>query len=118
MSNAELADDPLVEYARNNLRVAAAKYEELMMRIDGARIEQDTARAAFKYRYSVVRPASVPKKPLKPNVGMILAITFIAALGAGLLIGAARDVSRNCFVEPWQVERSLGLKVLSRLKKV
>ena len=50
LSNAELADDPLVEYARNNLRVAAAKYEELMMRIDGARIEQDTARAAFKYR--------------------------------------------------------------------
>ena len=45
LSNAELSEDPMVEFARNNLRVAAAKYEELMMRVDGARIEQDTARA-------------------------------------------------------------------------
>ncbi len=116
LSSAELSEDPLVEYARNNLRVAAAKYEELMMRIDGARIEQDTARAAFKYRYSVVRPASVPKKPLKPNGALILAASFIAALGLALVVGAARDFSRDCFVEPWQVERALGLKVLSRLK--
>ncbi len=117
LSNADLADDPLVEYARNNLRVAAAKYEELMMRIDGARIEQDTARAAFKYRYSVVRPASVPKKPLKPNAAVIVVVALIAALGAALLVGAVRDVSRDRFVEPWQVERALGLKVLSRLKR-
>lgn len=116
LSNAELADDPLVEYARNNLRVAAAKYEELMMRIDGARIEQDTARAAFKYRYSVVRPASVPKKSAKPNVAVILIASFVLAFGAALLIGAARDFSRDAFVEPWQVERTLGLKVLSRLR--
>ena len=88
-----------------------------MMRIDGARIEQDTARAAFKYRYSVVRPASVPKKPVKPNVALILIATFMLAFAAALFIGAARDVSRNSFVEPWQVERTLGLKVLSRLKE-
>src|SRR3990167_5647193 len=74
LTNSELADDPMVEFSRNNLRVAAAKYEELLMRIDGARIEQDTARAAFKYRYSVVRPASVPKKPVKPDVAMILVL--------------------------------------------
>ncbi len=117
LSNAELADDPLVEYSRNNLRVAAAKYEELMMRIDGARIEQDTARAAFKYRYSVVRPASVPKKPVKPNVALILIASFMLAFGAALFIGAARDLSRDSFVEPWQVERALGLKVLSRLRE-
>lgn len=116
LTNAELADDPLVEYARNNLRVAAAKYEELMMRIDGARIEQDTARAAFKYRYSVVRPASVPKKPLKPNAGLMLGVSLVLALFSALLAGAARDFSRACFVEPWQVERALGLVVLSRLK--
>jgi hypothetical protein len=72
LSLQDLAYDPLVEFAHNNLRTATAKYEELLMRIDSARIEQDTARAAFKYRYSVVRPASVPKKPEKPNVVMVL----------------------------------------------
>jgi uncharacterized protein involved in exopolysaccharide biosynthesis len=116
LTNSELADDPLVEYARNNLRVAAAKYEELMMRIDGARIEQDTARAAFKYRYSVVRPASVPRKPLKPDVTVLGLASLLVALTTALFAGAARDASRGLFVEPWQVERALGLKVLSRVK--
>jgi uncharacterized protein involved in exopolysaccharide biosynthesis len=116
LSNSELSDDPLVEFSRNNLRVAAAKYEELLMRIDSARIEQDTARAAFKYRYSVVRPASVPRKPLKPDVALILVLTVFAALLGTLVTGATRDWLSGRLVEPWQVERSLGLPVLSQVK--
>lgn len=116
LSSAELSDDPLVEFSRNNLRVAAAKYEELLMRIDSARIEQDTARAAFKYRYSVVRPASVPKKPVKPDVALILVGAFLAALLGALLTGATRDWLSGRLVEPWQVERALGLPVLSQVK--
>lgn len=116
LTSAELADDPLVEFARNNLRVAAAKYEELLMRIDSARIEQDTARAAFKYRYSVVRPASVPKKPVKPNVALILGGSIVGALLIALIIGAIKDWWSRKLVEAWQVERALGLPVLSQVK--
>ncbi|MDP2275804.1 MAG: hypothetical protein Q8N23_03105 [Archangium sp.] len=116
MTNSELADDPLVEFSRNNLRVAAAKYEELLMRIDSARIEQDTTRAAFKYRYSVVRPASVPKKPVKPDVAIILGVTGVLAFFTALMAGALRDWVSGRLVEPWQVERALGLPVLSQVK--
>ena len=116
LSNAELSEDPMVEFSRNNLRVAAAKYEELLMRIDGARIEQDTTRAAFKYRYSVVRPASVPKKPVKPDVAIILAVTAVLAFFTALMAGALRDWVSGRLVEAWQVERALGLPVLSRVK--
>ncbi len=116
LTTAELADDPLVEFSRNNLRVAAAKYEELVMRIDSARIEQDTARAAFKYRYSVVRPASVPKKPVKPNVPVVVLAAIVFGLLVGLLAGSIRDWLSGRLVEPWQVERALDLPVLSRVK--
>lgn len=116
LSQQDLLDDPVVDFARNNLRVASAKYEELMMRIDGARIEQDTARAAFKYRYSVVRPAAVPKKPVKPDVVVLLALTFIAAFGLALISGAVRDWTSGRFVEAWQVESSLKLPVVSQVK--
>ncbi len=116
LSNAELSDDPLVEFSRNNLRVASAKYEELLMRIDSARIEQDTARAAFKYRYSVIRPASVPKKPLKPNVVLLVGAALFAALGLAFVVGGLKDFAGGRLVEPWQVERSLGLPVLSQVK--
>lgn len=116
LTNAELSDDPLVEFARNNLRVASAKYEELLMRIDSARIEQDTARAAFKYRYSIVRPASVPKKPIKPDVTMVVVASLVLAFIAALLIGALRDFVSGRLVEAWQVERSLNLPVLSQVR--
>lgn len=116
MTSAELADDPMIEFARNNLRVAAAKYEELMMRIDGARIEQDTARAAFKYRYSIIRPASVPTKPVRPNVLLLAVAVLLVALVTALFSGAVRDVWSACFLESWQVERALGLQVLSEVK--
>lgn len=116
LSNAELSDDPLVEFARNNLRVASAKYEELLMRIDSARIEQDTARAAFKYRYSIVRPASVPKKPVKPDVTLVLVGALAVAFVAALLVGALRDWASGRLVEAWQVERALNMPVLSQVK--
>ena len=116
LTNSELADDPLVEYSRNNLRVAAAKYEELLMRIDSARIEQDTTRAAFKYRYSVVRPPSVPKKPLKPPPAVIIGVTAVLAIACAVLIGALRDWSSGRLVEPWQVERELEVPVLARVR--
>ncbi len=116
LSNAELSEDPLVEFSRNNLRVAAAKYEELLMRIDSARIEQDTARAAFKYRYSVVRPASVPKKPVKPNVAIVIVVASVLALLAALVAGAVRDWLSGRLIEAWQVERTLGVPVISQVK--
>lgn len=116
LSASELSDDPLVEFSRNSLRVASAKYEELLMRIDSARIEQDTARAAFKYRYSVIRPASVPKKPQSPNVVLLLAAGLVAALVLASLVGGLKDFSSGRLVEPWQVERALELPVLSRVR--
>jgi uncharacterized protein involved in exopolysaccharide biosynthesis len=115
LSGSDLNLDPMVDFARNNLRVASAKYEDLMMRIDGARIEQDTARAAFKYRYSVVRPASVPKKPVRPDVALLTGAVVLLALLSGLFAGAVRDLLRGRLVEGWQVERALKLKVLSHV---
>lgn len=116
LTNSELADDPLVEFSRNNLRVAAAKYEELLMRIDSARIEQDTTRAAFKYRYSVVRPASVPKKPLKPPPAVIVGVTAVLAVLCAIVIGALRDWWSGRLVESWQVERELAIPVLAQVR--
>lgn len=117
-SSAALFDrDPLVDFAQENVRVASTKYEDLMSRIEIARIEQDTAREAFKYRYSVVRPPRVPKRPLSPKVPLLVLLSVGAALGAALVSGGLIDLWRRRFVEGWQVERSLGLKVLSHVTR-
>ncbi len=112
-----LGDDPATEFARSQLRMASAKHEDLLMRIDAARIELDTARAAFKYRYSVVNPAQLPKKPVKPNLPLVVTGGLFAALLLALFAGAGTDLWRGRLVERWQIERNLELPVLAEVKR-
>ncbi len=109
----DLERDPTVTVAQDQLRVALARYQELLMRVEAARLELDTARAAFKYRFSVVSPALTPRKPSAPNVPFIL----IAGLLAGILLSfvacAGLDIWRRSVCETWQIERQLKLPVLA-----
>jgi len=105
-------DDPVVTVARDQLRIATAKYHDLMMRIDGAKIELDTARAAFKFRYSVVSPPQIPKKPIKPNIAMLSVAGVLASFVFGIFAVVVLDLWRGKLLERWQVERRLKIPVL------
>jgi hypothetical protein len=111
------AEDPEFELANHDLRMATAKYEDLLMRIDATRIELDTARAAFKYRYSVINPPQLPKKPIKPNVPLLIFGALFGAVVLGLLAGPVKDLLRGRIVEGWQVERWLNLPLLAEVKR-
>jgi len=105
------ASNPPVSYAASRLKSAIAEYEDLLGRLEGARIELDTARAAFKYRYGVISPAQVPKKPVRPGP-MFLVIGLGLALFCAVAAPVLADVGRGRIVESWQVERLMGLDVL------
>jgi hypothetical protein len=87
-------------------------YQEVMTRIDGANIELDITRTAFKYRYTVVTPAEIARKP-KKAIGQIVAIA--AVLGGGLLallVATLADLATGLVLEAWQIRRQLKLEVL------
>jgi uncharacterized protein involved in exopolysaccharide biosynthesis len=50
-------------YIRARIKMSEGEYQDLLERLEGARIELETARAAFKYRYGVVSPASSGPAP-------------------------------------------------------
>jgi uncharacterized protein involved in exopolysaccharide biosynthesis len=105
------------QYAKSRLRFVIGEYESLMQRIDAARIELDTARAAFKYRYSVIKPAKLPKSPESPKVPKFLALgamlAFLSAFGAAAFV----DWRSGRIVERWQVERGLGVPYLGQIER-
>ena len=109
-------EDPAVTVARMKLQQAAQKYADLETRIDGAKIELDIAKTAHKYRYNIVRPAEVSRRPSRPNAPVLftglIAMALFASFGGGVL----REKRRGVIVEPWQVERTLGLPILGELK--
>jgi uncharacterized protein involved in exopolysaccharide biosynthesis len=108
-------DDPAMLVARDQLRMATARYQDLLMRIDAARIELDTARAAFKYRYSVVSPALTPRKPISPNVMLIILGGLIGAIVCAFIASTLLDLRGGRLIEAWQVEAQLGIPVLAEL---
>lgn len=110
-------DDPSLTALRSRLQFALQKYNGLTDRIDSAHLELDTARAAFKYRYSVIRPAQVPKVPEKLKPGSVLFAGLVAGLVLGLLASVATDLASGLILEPWQIERSLGIPLLATVKK-
>jgi uncharacterized protein involved in exopolysaccharide biosynthesis len=111
------ADDLNAEYARTRLRFAMEKYDVLLERIESARIELDTARAAFKYRYGIIRPPTFPRRPEKPKVPLVLAGGLFAALALGTLAAALADIWSGKILELWQMERSLGLPILGQIPR-
>ncbi|HEY3449720.1 MAG TPA: hypothetical protein VGK67_25425 [Myxococcales bacterium] len=109
--------DPSTEYLRAQLKVAIDKHQDLLGRIDGARIELDTARAAFKYRYSVVRPAQVPKEVERPKPAVVLGGGAFAAVLFALFACVAADLRGGRIVEAWQVDKLLGVPVLAEVRR-
>jgi hypothetical protein len=106
-----------VEFAKARMNVSLAKYDELLERIDSAKIELATARAAFKYRYSIIRPAQRPKKAEKPNVPMVMLAGVIAAFFMAVFAAVLADIRSGRVLESWQVKRVLELPLLAEVSK-
>jgi hypothetical protein len=110
-------EDPDVAYTKTQVKHALARYNALLDRIDTARLELDTAQAAFKHRYQVLKPPQKPQAPIKPRVTLVLLASVLAGLFLALLAPALLDLSSRKVVEPWQIEHALGLPVLGEVSE-
>jgi len=107
--------DPEISRAKTEHVLAYARYNGLRERTQAARLELDNARAAFKYRYVVIRPAQPPRRPVSPKSLLVA----VASITAGLVLAAFGpafiDLTSRTFVEDWQVEQALGVPLLGTL---
>ena len=106
------------DFAALRLRSELSQLESVLERTDAARIELAVSQAAFKYRYSVIRPPQIPREPVSPNVPLIIAAGVIVSLLLALGVTLSTDVLSNRILEPWQIERQLALPVLGTLRTV
>jgi uncharacterized protein involved in exopolysaccharide biosynthesis len=96
-------------------RYVVAKYTTVRDQISTARIELDTAQAAFKHRYKILTPAEVPNRAIKPKVPVLVAGGLLGGLLLALLVPVLLELRRRKFVETWQVAR-IHLPVLAELR--
>ena len=90
------------------------KYAGLRDQILSARIDLDTAQAAFNHRYQLIVPAEVPSKPIKPKPAMIIGAGLAVSILLALLIPLALELRTGIMIERWQVQ-AVQLPVLAEL---
>jgi hypothetical protein len=115
MSLMEETSDDLDPAVAAQLRYAVDKYSALRSQISSARIDLDTAQAAFKHRYKIVVPPEVPQKALKPKIPLIVGAGIASAIFLALLVAIAAELRSGRIVERWQVQQ-LALPVLAELQ--
>ena len=93
-----------------------AQYLNMLERVSAFQLELDAARAAFKYRYKVIWPAELPRSPVSPNPWKVLPVGLLASILLALVAALVPDLWSRRIFETWQVERDLGLEVLSDLR--
>jgi uncharacterized protein involved in exopolysaccharide biosynthesis len=107
-------EDPRDEYERGRVRLMFQNYASVLDRIDAARVEIDAAQAAFKYRYGVITPPLLPKRPLRPAPVQVMAASLMGSLLLALLVSVVRDLRSGLVVESWQLEQALEVPVLNQ----
>lgn len=114
--SSEGGDSPEQAPAKARLAAGVQKYEDVRARIDSARIELNTAQAAFPYRYKTVGPAEVPKQPTKPSLLLIVLCGALLSVLLTIAVAGAKDLTSDRLIEPWQARR-LSIPVLAEVKK-
>ncbi len=109
-------EDSQLGYAKEQVRFAFATYNSFLDRIEGAHLELDSARAAFKYRYTVIQPAQRPRRPVKPKPNLVLGASLIAGFALALLSTTLVDLRSRKLLENWQVERQLRLPLIGEVR--
>ncbi|HQY64378.1 MAG: hypothetical protein IPF92_27300 [Myxococcales bacterium] len=95
---------------------ARNKYDQLTTKLEGARIEAQTAEAGFKRRYSVTHPAELPAGPKRPSGLIAAVIGLMLTIVAGLATAAIADRFSGIFFEPRHVRDRLGIPVFGTMK--
>jgi uncharacterized protein involved in exopolysaccharide biosynthesis len=108
----EWGDDALSQLVRSKLEGAIRGYQDAVERLDVANTELEIVRNAFKYRYSVITPAEVPRDPKKSTTTLVGVGSVLGGLLLGLLLAAGADAWSGRVLEEWQVPRRLKLEIL------
>ena len=69
-------------------------------------------------RYSILRPAQLPRQPVAPNMLMIYGAGFFASVLLALAVALLADLASGLILEAWQVERQVGVPISLRIPKV
>lgn len=111
-----LADDSELDPAvAAQFRYAVTNYTRIRDEISSARIDLDTAQAAFSHRYKIVVPPEAPSKAIKPKVPLVIGAGAVLSLFMAFIAAILAQLRAGKIIERWQVQQ-IELPVLAELR--
>lgn len=93
--------------------ISKANYKSLLDKKLSAEMSTDMERRQKSERFTVIDPARVPEKPVKPNRPFFWSLGCLAGLLIGVAVGAGRELRHNVILGEWEIPA--GVPVLGRL---
>jgi uncharacterized protein involved in exopolysaccharide biosynthesis len=109
--------DPAVEQAAAEYRRARESFDQLRDRLADARVEAQTTKAAFQYRYIITQPPDRPNKPVKPRAIVVIGAGFAASIFVGLILALFFDLRTRRVIEAWMIDRIAGVPLLGEIEQ-
>jgi hypothetical protein len=93
--------------------ISKANYKSLLDKKMSADMSLDMEKRQQSERFTIVDPAEVPGKPLKPNRPLLYAAAAVLSLMLALVVGFVAELRRNVVLGEWELPA--GTPVLARL---
>lgn len=100
---------------RNNTQ---AKYEDLMKKGMEANVAYGMEKGQLGERFTLIEPALMPVKPVKPNIPAILLIGFILGIGSGIGAASLREFSDHSVRTKEALAEATSMTVLAGIPEI
>ena len=90
-------------------------YEKLLEDREKLRTRGDVIDETSQFKFDLIDPPVVPRKPAAPNRPLLLIGVLIAGIGAGAGVAYAMSQLRSSFATPNKLERAMGLPVIGSI---
>jgi len=100
---------------RNNMQ---AKYDDIVRKSMEAKVSQGLEKEQMGERFTLVDPARLPEKPVKPNIPAILLIGLILGAGAGVGTAALKEHLYTAVRTAEELIQAISLPVLASIPEI
>ena len=117
-----LENSPKVEEGYKNLLVernnTQAKYDDLMKKFMEAKVASGLEKGQMGQRFTLISPAQLPEKPVKPNRLAIVLIGLIMGVGSGVGMASFLEFSDHSVRSADALIRATGFAVLATIPNI
>jgi len=100
---------------RNNTQL---KYDDLMKKTLEARVAQGLEKGQMGERFTLIDPARLPEKPVRPNVPAVLLIGLILGIGSGVGFASFKEYADQSVKNARELAGAVNLPVLASLPEI